>query len=237
MIERTSDGPIWIGARVLTAEIPIDREAAEAVLPPGLTLTDPPTATVFVANYPATTFGSVYREAGLFLHANDARGLALHCPWMVVDDDTALILGRELLGMPKKMADITLDEHGDQVTGVVRRKGAEILRIEVGLEAADLDPPPLFGRRMVNLFGSIVDGMSLLDLPSSAETIHAARRGRGSVRLSSNGRDRLEELAGAVEVDVRFLVMDFGSSQGGQPEILGAVDPAWSMTQFFARAM
>jgi len=31
---------------------------------------------------------------------------------MVVDDDTALILGRELLGFPKKMADIELEVDG-----------------------------------------------------------------------------------------------------------------------------
>ncbi len=237
MIERTSsNAPIWIGARVLTADLPIDKEAAEAVLPPGLTLVDPPTATVFVASYPATTFGSVYREAGLFLHAQDARGPALHCVWMVVDDDTALILGRELLGMPKKLADITLDERGDRVVGLVRRKGTEVLRVEADLGVADPDPPAMFGRRMVNLFGSIIDGMKLLDLPSSRETIHAARRGHGTVQLSSSDRDPLGELAGSVEVDVRFLVMDFGSSQG-QPEVLGAVDSAWSLTRFFARAM
>jgi acetoacetate decarboxylase len=31
---------------------------------------------------------------------------------MVVDDDTALILGREMLGFPKKMADIELEVDG-----------------------------------------------------------------------------------------------------------------------------
>lgn len=236
MIGRNSDRPIWVGARVLTANLAIDKKSAEAVLPPGLTLVGPPTATVFVANYPETTFGSAYREAGLFLHAEDARGPALHCPWMVVDDDTALILGRELLGMPKKMADITLVENGDRVSGTVRRKGVEILRVEAELGGVDTAPPALFSLRMVNLFGSIVDGMKLLDLPSSSETVHTARRGRCTVQLSSSERDRLGGFANTTETDVHFMVMDFGSG-GGESEVLGAVDPARCVALFFARAM
>ena len=85
---------IWTHARVLEAEVAISASIASSLLPAALRLEDPPTATLFVADYPETRFGSVYREAAVLLHAADTKGPALHCPWMVVDDDTALILGR-----------------------------------------------------------------------------------------------------------------------------------------------
>src|SRR5215467_12082445 len=48
--------------------------------------------------FPDNTFGSRYCEAGLFLHVRHLGRRAIFSPWMIVDDDVALILGRELLG-------------------------------------------------------------------------------------------------------------------------------------------
>ena len=93
-------GYTWVGAEVVWAEVPVDVDAARQLLPPGLELDDPAVATVFVADYPFTTFGSVYKEAAVLLHCRDAKGPHLHCPWMVVDDDTALILGRVICTFP-----------------------------------------------------------------------------------------------------------------------------------------
>jgi hypothetical protein len=51
---------------------------------------------------------------------------------MPVNDDMAMVYGRERFGFPKKMADtITLDNTGRQIVGSVVRKGTEILRIEL----------------------------------------------------------------------------------------------------------
>lgn len=229
--------PMWVDARVLTADVAVDGGVATGLVPPPLRLSEPASATLFVADYPETRFGSAYMEAAVILHCEDDEGFAGHCPWMVVDDDTALILGRELLGFPKKMAEITLEEHGDRVVGVVARKGSEVMRIEAELGEEEVDPEPLFGRRGVNLFGSVVGGMKLLEIPPAEETIKAARRAEAKVLLSSTDRDPLGDLAPTVAGPGRYLTLDFGTGGGTLPEPGADVDLAWSLPRFFARAL
>ena len=230
---------MWRNARVLAAEVPIAPEAAAALLPDALESVDPPTATIFIADYPETTLGLVYREAGILLHAQDAKGPASHCPWMVVDDDVALILGREMLGYPKKMAKITLEERARSVVGSVSRKAVEIMRIEATLGEADSDPPPFLGKRAVNAIGTLVTGMKLIDLPAPGEAIHAARLGQGKLTLTSSEHDALGELRVPADARVRYMTLRFGGgpeAADASPALLGDVDENWTARNFFARA-
>ena len=79
-----------------------------------------------------------------------------YCLTMPVDDDVAMIGGREQFGFPKKIAAITLDRDGDTVVGRVARKGSEILTLEAELtEPADVDQnrPPGMRPRSRDLDG------------------------------------------------------------------------------------
>jgi acetoacetate decarboxylase len=63
---------------------------------------------------------------------------------MPVDNDMAMVYGREQFGFPKKIAEeITLRRNGDHVIGRVLRRGVEVLHIEAELtdrvDRADLD--------------------------------------------------------------------------------------------------
>src|SRR5437016_7485825 len=49
--------------------------------------------------------------------------LSFFCPWMMVDDDVALIVGRELLGYPKKLGSIAWRREGDFIEGIASRRG------------------------------------------------------------------------------------------------------------------
>ena len=181
----------------------------------------------------------MYREAAVLIHARDDAGAALHCPWMVVDDDTALILGRELLGFPKKLAEIELAERGDRVVGSVRRRGAEIMRIEAALGSTEAQPRPLFGQRMVNAIGTPVTGMKLVDLAPADETIHASRLAEAKVTLASSERDPLGELSAEPAATARYLRLDFGKAAGAGsgPSLLGDVDSDWLGRRFYPRAL
>jgi Acetoacetate decarboxylase (ADC) len=65
---------------------------------------------------------------------------------MPVNDDTAMIGGREQFGFPKKMAEsITLDRDGPHVAGSVVRNGAELLRIEGEFADPQRTGVPVFG--------------------------------------------------------------------------------------------
>lgn len=227
-----SEGYIWRNARVLAVEVQVARETARAWLPDPLEPAEPPSASIFIADYPETTIGLVYREAGILLHARDAAGAASHCSWMVVDDDAALIGGREILGFPKKMAEISLVESGSGVVGSVRRKGTEIMRIEAALGARESEPAPFIGRRFVNAIGTPVTGIKLLDLPPVGEAIHASRRGEGKLTLTSSERDALGELRVPPDCSARYMTLSFGVAAALQGpldrELLtGDVDAAW----------
>jgi len=230
---------MWTNARVLAVEVAVSPQAASAWLPEALVRSEPATATLFVADYPETSFGIAYRESGILLHASDARGPAAHCAWMVVDDDAALILGREMLGFPKKIAEIALEERDEAAVGTVRRRGTEIVRIEAALGVAESDPAPLFGRRLVNAIGTPITGMKLIDLAPTAERIRSSRVAEVKVTLASGDRDPLGDLQPAPTGPARLLVLDFGG--GGEaptvPELIGDADAAWQERNGVFRAM
>lgn len=121
---------LWENARFVMTDVPLDKQEAQKILPLGMNLTAPPMATVFVVNYQNTAFTVPYKEAAFLIHVRTPLGKGLHCCWMVVDDDTALILGRELLGYPKKMADIRFEEKGGDVKASVTRRGTRVLAME-----------------------------------------------------------------------------------------------------------
>lgn len=233
--EPQPDKPNWTNARVLAVDVEVSREAAQALLPPSLTVSEPPRATVFCADYPEGIFGIVYREAAVLLHATDEQGPAVHCAWIMVDDDTALIQGRELLGFPKKIAEITWQETGDAVVSTVTRKGVELLRMEGTLGDDEPSPPAVFGRRFVNAMGSIVAGMHLIDF-TPAETYRSCRRADVTVKLASSiwdpGMGELDHRAVGAGV---FAVTDFGG--GPVPPVVTALgDKMWAFARFLPRS-
>ncbi len=228
---------IWTNARVLVVEAAVSPHASAALLPDPLVVADPPRATFFIADYPETRFDSVYREAAVLLHARDAKGPALHCPWMVVDDDTALILGREALGFPKKLASIELEQHGERVTGRVIRKGVEVLCIEASLTEPDRTHAPLFARRMVNAIGVPALGMKLIELAPTRELFHSAWHGEAKLTLTSSHRDPLGELQAAPSVEARWIELDFAEAGAAQPAVLHDIDPEWVARRFLARLL
>lgn len=231
-------GPnVWTNAKVLAVDVRVSREVALPLLPDALRLADPATATLFVADYPETQFGSVYREAGLLLHVQDKKGPALHCPWMVVDEDTALILGREMLGFPKRMAEIRFEAREGGVLVTVSRRATEIMRIESAVFEAETEPEPFFGRRMVNVIGTLPTGLKLIELPPMAEVFRSARRAEARVTLTSSDRDPLGELQAVPTGRARSLQLDFGSVSGARPQVLGDADAEWVARRFFARAL
>jgi len=126
--------PDFTNAEMLVANFETDPVVAKEILPKPLVFSSENMATAFVAKYPETNFGCVYNEGALFLNCEYKGERGFYCLSMPVDDDMALIGGREQFGYPKKMAErITLENEGDLVVGKVIRKKTEILRIECRL--------------------------------------------------------------------------------------------------------
>jgi acetoacetate decarboxylase len=126
--------PEFLGAEMLMVSFETDPTIVSQILPKPLSLGRGGRAVAFVAKYPETNFGCVYNEGALLVGCDFKGEQGFYCLSMPVNDDMALIAGREHFGYPKKIAEsITLEREGDRVTGSVIRKGTEIMRIECRL--------------------------------------------------------------------------------------------------------
>lgn len=123
--------PEFTGAEMLHAVFRSDPAVIAQILPKPLKPAKEPLAAVFVARYPNTNFGCVYNEGALFIQTRFRGEAGFYCLAMPVDDDMAMVGGREHYGFPKKMAEeITLEQKDDRWVGRVVRKGVELMRIE-----------------------------------------------------------------------------------------------------------
>ena len=206
--------PQLVGAEMLWAAYRTDPGVVARLLPRPLRPAADPLVVVFVASYPQTNFGSVYHEAALFVTAALRGRRGGYCLAMPVDDDSALVSGRELYGFPKKLGRVSLDRRGAAVVGRAERRGAEILRVDAELEGparpGDLDP---FGEaasdqgrpcRRVRSFNFKCsprsDGKRFDFLPRLVEQVTllrprpGLRRGTARVTVASTPYDPLGEL-------------------------------------------
>ncbi len=144
---------LWDNARFLIADVPVHPEKAKVLLPAGMGIAKPARATIFIANYTKTSFTVPYHEAAMLLHVRTPLGHGLHCAWMLVDDDTALVYGRELLGFPKKIGTFNFEENGPNVRASVSRRGSTLLSMHCDYGKSEDRPNPIFDLKIFNVSG------------------------------------------------------------------------------------
>ncbi|TNE85322.1 MAG: hypothetical protein EP330_26040 [Deltaproteobacteria bacterium] len=215
-LDQFSKNGEFYGAEMLFARFRTDPAVVAQILPNGLKPTPEARGVVFVAHYPSTNFECVYNEGALFLECERRGEKGLYCLSMPVDDDIALIGGRELFGYPKKMAErIELTRVGNRIVGSVVRRGTEILRIELDDAApAEADAMGAFGVSTTDEAGAAAflapsflykyfphpgsDGLDylprLIRQPNLLRPRLGLLRGRGRVTLNSTVRDPLGEV-------------------------------------------
>lgn len=99
------------------------QQTVKRLLPPPLRQAKRPLALAFISTHPRTSVGPIYREAALALMA-DLDGLeGFYYLSMPVTDNMAMVYGRELLGYPKKLANIAFYRDGQHASGSVERHG------------------------------------------------------------------------------------------------------------------
>lgn len=154
----------------------------------------PATPTVFAAHFPQTSFGSVYAEAGIFFHVRRRFRDAAFCPCMVVTDDVALTVGRELLGYPKKLARVSFDigdgKEGRPVRAEVERRGKMLLRLSGRVGEQVDEAPPMLGQRFLNVRGALGLGTQRLVTFHPRERIRRVRRASAVLETARHERDR-----------------------------------------------
>ena len=175
----------------------------------------------FVAYYGQSEIGG-YNEAGLIIPANYKEIQASHFSNLYLDSDAGIAAGREIIGFPKKHADVYYHELKDHVTGAVVRKGSPIISISGDFsEPVEVERLPVAPRLQVRYIPK-VDGPGAdihqviatrwpPDKGSQTVKVHERKTGRGKVIFGSNGEDDFSQLnnakvLGAVKVHLDFTL-------------------------------
>lgn len=229
----------WTEGKFLAFDAEIGPETARAWLPPGLRPSDPPRARVFAADYPKTGLGFDYREVGVLLHARLRGKPVLHVAWMVVDDDTALILGRELLGFPKKMAEIDLEIEGDSARVRVRRRGVDLLTLSAAL-GDSISETKIFPHPIANVRGIPSLVPSVLFRMDPGEHFHSGCAADIEVQVKDSAFDPLVELNLSSSQRGVHAIVDLSPKESeGRPSptvrawpLAGFVRPSWLLRAY-----
>ncbi|MDF0531820.1 acetoacetate decarboxylase family protein [Tsukamurella sp. 8F] len=228
-------GPTYRDAHYLTTTVEVDPAAMRPWLPGGVHLADPPRADLFCAWFPDNAFQSPYREAGLFVHVRTPARTGIHTPWMIVDDDIALIVGREALGYPKKIGEITFTVSGDDIEARAGRRGAELIHMHGELGEHIEEPYPILGRPNLNATGLIGAAIPRLVLFRPGEHPIETRRAHLTLTLGGTPRDPLHEMGLGEVVDARLHRVDL--TRGIPPFPVRPLSPRFIPRRFVPRIL
>lgn len=138
----TSD---FYDAEMLAVIYETKEEIVERLLPKPLKPIERPLVMTFIGKYPKTNFGISYDESALFLLCEFKGEQGAYCLSMPVNNDMAMVGGREIYGYPKKMANIHFERKKDKFLGWVERYGIRFVEIEatISREATEKEVPEL----------------------------------------------------------------------------------------------
>jgi len=225
---------MWENARFVLAEVPLYPSEVKKILPLGMRPAEPALATLFIADYTKTSFTVPYKEAALLVHVRTPLGSGLHCPWMIVDDDTGLIYGREILGYPKKFGQFTFEEKDDRVTASVSRRGIEVMKIEARRKELEDSPRPVFDFKTFNAGGpGQFFAIQPIWLFRPKEVIQESWSAEAKVTLRESEYDPISKLTSGVPINGRFVVIDILGSRYNLP--VGIAGIRWFVNTYSMR--
>jgi|SRR5882724_3219169 len=134
----------------------LDSSEALRLLPDGLELAEPATASLVIAKYHFSTFGP-YNEAILGVGCKWKGELMSFLPNLFVTQEAPLIAGREIWGYAKKLADVDLVKEHEQYMGTIERprgslERAGLARVQHADRRRSLASPLGEGDRLVSLW-------------------------------------------------------------------------------------
>lgn len=207
-------GTLYRNAHYFTATVEVDPVAMRPWLPPGIRLARPARCEVFTAYFPDCNYGSVYHEAGLFVHIKAGLRTGIHCPWMILDDDVALILGRELLGYPKKLGEIDWALEGDSIAATARRRDTPLLSMAGTLGNIISDAPPILGRPHRNVAGLIGAALPRVVAFTPGERPIEVRRVEDlTLTIGGSERDPIDQMGLGRVIEARLHRVDLTAAR------------------------
>lgn len=169
-----------------------DEAAAAELLPNGLGVPSPATATLMLIRYNFSNLGP-YEEAILALGCTWQGEPRIYIAHIVVNSIVPMAAGREIWGFPKKFAEVTFQVEGDLMWGTVDRPTGNrictgVIRLEahMSLEGADQNAIPCLSLRVIPSpeEGAPPSLMELIEVPSKSTTLESWQ-GPGYVQYHS----------------------------------------------------
>ncbi|WP_124713308.1 acetoacetate decarboxylase family protein [Mycolicibacterium nivoides] len=229
-------GLLYRDAHYFTATVEVNTATMRRWLPPGVRPATPGRADVFTAWFPDCSYGSVYHEAGIFVHIKAGRRTGIHCPWMILDDDVALILGRELLGYPKKLGEIEWSGDGDTIAATASRRGHDLLTMRGTLGEALPDAPPILGRPHRNVTGTLGFALPrIVGFTPSEHPIETRRVHLDEFSLAGSDRDPIHLMGLGSVLEARLHRVNL--SAGRPPIPRRPLTPLFSLTRLRPRVL
>jgi len=126
--------------------------------------------------------------------------------WMTLNDDTPLILGREMSALPKKIADFELELNAVNPRGKVMRRGYDVLEVS-GSNPEPLEDGELWQLPMLNILG--VPGQEgRLFRGCASHRFHEGQKMAFDVRTGITDFDPLYKLGMPSEVVGEHMIID-----------------------------
>jgi acetoacetate decarboxylase len=150
-LQKIKNGIKFFDAEMLTVYYKTDPQIIKNIIPRPLKPAPEPLIVAFIAFYPKTNFGVSYHESALCALVQDKLGdIGLYILSMPVNDDLAMVSGREFFGYPKKMANFMFKRTGNIVEGWTERKGVKIMEVKGNINGVMTIDDAI---RFVNKFG------------------------------------------------------------------------------------
>lgn len=160
-----------------------------------------------------------YSEGGIVFQAkyDDIEGGFVAAEYVTTDD--ALLCGREIWGYPKKTAEVSFTKNGEELRGTVRRKGKDILTVELQPDEVDFERPqtlPRLQRRRIpkatgpgyDINQIVIMRFSGGDADFDPDSVHSQESGIGTVDFDESEADPLYKLAPREILGAMYTVDD-----------------------------
>ena len=227
---RKFEGASMMGVMYLTRP-----EIVSRLLPPPLEPADTPGALIFIAEYPQTNLGPGYRETALFLSCKYNGETGNYCLSMPIDNEPRMHNGRDIFGLPKKLATIHFERSEQQVHGWAERNGVRFIELQTTLSASLPGLPPQGPSFLFKAMPRVdltpgFDGPVLLVRQQTDVALRSCEVGVPEVMLTPSETDPWAEVE-VVTVTVGFHIVSDNVMKPG--EVVAEVDPEAFLPHYF----
>lgn len=194
---------------LVVVPITYDREAMERRLPEGFALKEPYKGVLWALHADDIAGVGRYNELMLNIVTTFRGRTATWTPHIFVDNDASMASGREVLGLDKRIAEITVGRFNEQIVVRTKRSGIEVATMGMTLDAeGDADDLAQYERALGypslhSVGGRLIEGH--LENIVVKRVIH----GRGFVDIRPSAADPLHQLGLREVGPAQFVKADY----------------------------